>query len=80
MGYFTKAQVEQKIQKIIDALDAVMAGQSYTMDSGQGRVTVTRANLTELQKQLDYWLDKYEELDDDSGSIVSVEVVRRGTS
>ncbi len=75
VGYFTKAQIESKITAISAAIDAVMIGQSYSLDTGQGRQTVTRANLSTLQKQLDYWLAKHDELDE-RGGIISVEVTR----
>jgi hypothetical protein len=34
------------------AIEAVSTGQSYTLDTGQTRQTVTRANVTELRLML----------------------------
>lgn len=45
--------------------------QSYTLDSGQGRQTVTRANLAELQKTIDTLYNRLNSLEMrlNSGSI-----------
>lgn len=76
MSYYTKAQVATKITAIETAISAVLTGQTYSMDTGQGRISYTRASLGELQKQLDYWVAKWEELDDDRGAIASYEYKR----
>ncbi len=34
------------------AQDALASAQSYSMDTGQGRVTLTRANLTEITRTI----------------------------
>jgi len=56
---FTTAEVEANIATLKTALTATSAAltailggaQSYTLDSGQSRQTVTRANLSELRQQ-----------------------------
>jgi len=58
-----RTYVEERITQtkaLIDAYEAALlafgtngALQSYTLDTGQTRQTVTRANLTELQRILD---------------------------
>ena len=56
-----RAFIQQRIDKtkvlIIayeDAAEALAAGvQSYTLDTGQSRQTVTKLNLTELQNTID---------------------------
>lgn len=41
------------------AISTVGGGaQSYTVDTGQTRMTVTRANLTEARNSLEYWEDR----------------------
>lgn len=49
------AATEAAITVYEDALLALGTGgvQSYTIDTGQSRQTVTRANLTEIQKTVD---------------------------
>ena len=38
---------------MLDALDVVLTGQSYTI----GSRTLTRANLTAIQEAIEYWSD-----------------------
>jgi len=45
--------LEAKIEKAEDALQ-------YSLDTGQGRQSVQRANLDSLYRALDYWEQKYE--------------------
>lgn len=44
---------KKKQQNILDAIDAVLLGQSYTIGTRQ----LTRANLSALQEALEYWSD-----------------------
>jgi hypothetical protein len=76
MGYFTRDQIVQKINSISAAIDAVMDGQTYSIDTGQGRMSVTKASLSGLREQLDYWDNKLDELDSPGSGIVSVRVGR----
>ena len=43
------AEVEDQIREYRQAIRSVMNGQSYTLDTGQTKGTVTRANLSELR-------------------------------
>lgn len=45
-------EVETQIGEVRTAMRAVMGGQTYSMDTGQTRISVTRANITELRKLL----------------------------
>ena len=49
------ARLEATLDKYEDAFDALAEGsiQSYTLDTGQSRNTVTQQNLTELRKAID---------------------------
>ncbi len=42
-----------KLETLLDALDVVLTGQSYTI----GSRTLTRANLTAIQEAITYWSD-----------------------
>ena len=44
---------KQKLATLLDALDVVLTGQSYTI----GSRTLTRANLTAIQNAIEYWSD-----------------------
>ncbi len=44
---------KQKLATLLDALDVVLTGQSYTI----GSRTLTRANLTAIQEAIEYWSD-----------------------
>ena len=46
------------------------------MDTGQGRISMTRASLGELRKERDYLIAEYEELTGENPGIVSIEAVR----
>lgn len=56
MAGITLAQAEAKLQMWLDAMDAVATGgQSYTINTGGGSRQMTRANLAEIQNQVEYW-------------------------
>lgn len=76
MGYYTSDQIVTKITAIEAAISAVLAGQTYSVDTGQGRISYTRASLGELRKERDYWIAEYAELTGDGGGIVSIEAGR----
>ena len=76
VGYYTAAQIAAKITAIESAYETVLSGgRSYRLNDSHGDIQVTRETLPNLQSQLDYWLSKYDELDQGSG-IVSFEVSR----
>ena len=70
---FTRAEVNQFISEYKTAIRAVLSGQTYSMDTGQGRISVTRASLGQLERGLQYWVQEKERLDGGT-DIVSLEV------
>lgn len=42
---------KQKLQMWLDAMDTIATGQSYTI----GSRSLTRANLNDIQNQIEYW-------------------------
>ena len=57
MSIFTLPQVEEQLTEYKAALKAVSAGQEYVIDFGNGRRALTRADLPEIRRTLD-WLGK----------------------
>jgi hypothetical protein len=76
MGYLTRDQITQKLANISAAMDAAMAGQSYSLDDGHGRISVTRASLPGLRDQYEFWQNELDKLDNPNADIVSVQVGR----
>lgn len=72
---YTRAEIVSKIEKYETAIDAALTGQNYSMDDGQTRISVTRASLGQLEKQLAKWQYELQKIDDPSG-ISSLEVRR----
>lgn len=57
---YTEAELRAKILEIDEAITTVaLNGQSYTLNTGHGSQTVTRANITELRKLRDWYSDEY---------------------
>ena len=52
MSSRTSVQVQADLTIAYAARRAAMAGQSYNVNTGQGSQSVTRANLTELNKTI----------------------------
>lgn len=48
----TAAELQAILAKWYAAEEALAAAQSYTMDTGQGRVTVTRADLPSIARRI----------------------------
>ncbi len=46
------AQLEATLAKYYAAQDALATAASYTIDTGQGRTTVTRANLPDITRTI----------------------------
>jgi len=73
VSYFTEAAITAKITAISDAMDIVLSGgKSYRLNDTQGDVQVSRESLTNLQIALDYWLNKYSEIENSGNEIVSL--------
>jgi hypothetical protein len=71
---FTETEIDEMISTYKDAIKAVASGQSYSMDTGQGRISVTRASLPALRRELDYWINEKRQLG--TSDIVSLEARR----
>lgn len=54
----TLEQAKTHLKAWLDAELAVSTAQSYTI----GSRTLTRANISEIRKQIEYWQNKYDEL------------------
>jgi hypothetical protein len=48
----TSAEIQADLTLLYAARTAAATGQSYTLDTGQGRQSVTRANLTEINRAI----------------------------
>jgi len=58
------AKVKTQITNVEDAIDALDTGaQSYTIDTGQTKQTVTKAQLGSLRRTLEYLENKLATLD-----------------
>lgn len=65
-------QTKATIVAIETAILALSSGaQSYTLDTGQSRQTVTKANLSELKNTLKYFEDRLNGLEGDLSSTVN---------
>lgn len=79
-GYFTESQIKAKLDELYEAQTTVVVhGQSYTVNDGQGNITVTRANPSVLENLIKIWEGRLAEVTDNSGPFVSLQVRRRGT-
>jgi hypothetical protein len=58
MAGITLAQAEAKLQTWVDAEDKVASGQSYSIKDR----SLTRADLSEIRKTIDYWEKKVKQL------------------
>jgi hypothetical protein len=71
----TAAEIQTRIDAVDDAISAVLLGQSYSLDTGHGRQTVTRASLGQLRQyrtELEYRLSR----ENGGGYVTSAEVRR----
>jgi len=69
-----------EIQALLDSLTAAMlvvttGGKSYSLNDGQGIMTVTRSTLKELNTSYDFWNNKLLDLSAE-GNFVSLRSVR----
>jgi hypothetical protein len=76
LGAFTEAEIQAKITAYSNAIDAVMLGQTYSIDTGQGRQSVTRASLGMLERGLAMWERRLRRIQGRSG-IVAIRAVRK---
>ncbi len=68
----TQAELEAIIAEIDVSISAALKSQSYTMDSGQSRQTVTRQSLTELKQLRDEYQNELDDLLNPSGGIMAI--------
>ena len=55
MTGITLATAEARLQLYLDAEAKVLAGQSYSISTGSGSRTLTRADLAEIQSGIKLW-------------------------
>lgn len=63
MAGITLAQAEAQLTAWINASTAVAAGQSYSISSGSGSRSLTRANASEIREQIKFWQGMVLQLD-----------------
>lgn len=62
MAGITLAQAEAKLTTWMAAMDKIAVGQNYSISTGASSRTLTRANLAEVQQQVEYWDSKVKTL------------------
>jgi hypothetical protein len=62
MAGITLADAEAQLAAWLTASAAVAQNQSYTIESGGSRRTLTRADASEIRAQIDFWDKKAKEL------------------
>lgn len=74
--YFSQFEVETILDNIKAAIVTVTTGgKSYSLNDGQGVMSVTRSTLSELNTAAEYWQNILDDITSDgSGDIVSMEV------
>jgi hypothetical protein len=72
---YTRAQIVKKIQTFDEAIEALAFAQTYSIDTGQGRQSITRASLPQLRKERDRWQAELDTVDGRPG-FVSIEAGR----
>jgi hypothetical protein len=55
MAGITLAQAETQLSNWLAAMESISASQSYTISVGTDTRTLTRANLADVQRQVEYW-------------------------
>lgn len=58
MAGITLAVAEAKLELWLVAETALASSQSYEIDTGTGRRQLTRVDLSEVRKTIDYWQGK----------------------
>lgn len=62
MASITLEQAQSKLATWMAADDALALGQNYTIDQGNVRRVITRADAAEIRKNIDYWRREVERL------------------
>jgi Family of unknown function (DUF6148) len=55
MAGITLAQAQEQLDAYLAAETAVLSGQSYTIKSGDGERSLSRADLEQIQKGIELW-------------------------
>ena len=55
MSAITLEMAEARLAEWLKADEAVATSQSYTISTADGSRSLTRANVAEIRKQIDYW-------------------------
>ena len=68
MSLRTSTEIKAKITALEAKIETAETALQYSLDSGQGKQSVQRADLPSLYKALSYWEQKYEKaVADESG-------------
>lgn len=62
MAGITLAQAEAKLSTFMSALDAIATGQRYAIEVDGSRRELTRADLAQVQKSVEFWDQKVKSL------------------
>jgi hypothetical protein len=62
MAGITLIQAQQTLSELLAAHSAVLLGQSYEVQAGSGRRSLTRADLDSIQTGIDFWDKKVKAL------------------
>ena len=72
----TVAEIQLDLDAAYAARRSALQAQSYTLDTGQGRQQVERANLTEIKKQIRELEAELEAATDPEGGLLSATLGR----
>jgi len=75
---FTSTELDQQISAYKQALIALASAQSYTINHGSGQRTVTKADLPEIRRTLEWLQTERVKLTTGSGPQIVAGRVRRG--
>jgi len=75
MAYLTRDEILTELTAVNNAITNAIEMSSYSTDSGQGKISVSRQKLETLRSHREHLISQLRELDNDSG-IVSIEVHR----
>lgn len=62
MAGITLEQAQTQLAAYLAASEKISQNQSYEIDTGNGRRKLTRADLAEVQKSIEFWDRKVKEL------------------
>ena len=67
MAAWTLEEAQAKLTLWLAAEDAVAANQSYVVDTGGNRRELTRANLAEIRRSINFWRKEVTRLESGGG-------------